>query len=530
MKRRAKRGCPVGGIHSRRAPVNLRPVIALGPLCLAACALDRVDGSLILELLGVPSEATLLEMNVRSEEREFGATISRPKDDVVREFSAIPAGSALVSVTALTDGEAVAASDQTPIVVPAWSELSVRLELHSLSALRIVDPPDGTQAHIGDGPIPIVITALDPGRKGTLVVEANGRPVGMTENSTGWIGQVDPRFVGPRLPALLELTARLTQGGRTTRSSRRVEVHRRAFALRVHALPRVAVSAGVVWVGDSSGEVFQLETSSGDAHGRWSLGGGVIALTAVGSGAMALTEGGDLVFVDSSSDPRILDLRAEGSTSLSSISKRVAVGVGRQLITFEAPDGIAETIATFGSTLRAPALVDEHGLAAADLSGAVMGFDSSGARVIATSLNEAVVAKPFRSGSGELIVSGAITGVVKGLTASSAVEYGVFGAPVVFPPCELGNELVFAAGDQLRYVSGRAVSVGAPITAPPRRLRDRVVVGTSDGRTLLVGSTVELVSVLPSAVTDLVAFEESGRFLAVGVRGDLEMLEPEVFR
>ena len=61
-------------------------------------ALDREDGALLIRLVDVPVEIDAVRATVVAGGRTFEATIPPPVDGVVRDFTAIPAGPALVDL------------------------------------------------------------------------------------------------------------------------------------------------------------------------------------------------------------------------------------------------------------------------------------------------------------------------------------------------------------------------------------------------------------------------------------------------
>ena len=82
----------------------------LTALLAAACGgpLDRKDGALRIQMTGVPDEVDALELTLHAGAREFTLTRARPANDLVDDFSAVPAGQWTLDLTLLAATTAMA--------------------------------------------------------------------------------------------------------------------------------------------------------------------------------------------------------------------------------------------------------------------------------------------------------------------------------------------------------------------------------------------------------------------------------------
>ncbi|MBI2378675.1 MAG: hypothetical protein HYV07_32070 [Deltaproteobacteria bacterium] len=513
-------------IDEPRSPRGLALVLAL-----SACALDRVDGAIVLDLEGLPSTADSIRVDVATGESRFLVRVpSAPRIDAL---SAIPVGPARLDIAALDGEDIVAEATGLRVDVERDVRTTLTVLLEPTVGLRVDDPADRSEHHVGDGDIPVVVTLLDPSVPTSIEVSAAGESIPMTPNSNGWVGSIPVSAAGVKLPAWVEVTFSAVARGRRTTLARRIRAHRSAWRAQLGPRPIAArVGADLLVVGDELGHLAFLSLATGTSSvERIALEPPIVGLAAITNGVIVRAGSGSLYRSEATALVK-LDFDATGSTLPSTFGDRALIGRGRELIAIDG-DSAPRRFAEVGGSLRAPPLVDAEGVVAADLGGRVVAFSSEGVVLGQAAVGESVLARPFRASRGELIAAGSLTGRVVALGSAGARELGTLSAPVVHTAVESLGSVWIAAGDVLFELeeTPRATRVGAPITAPPVGLRGRVVVGVSDGRVLAVDrSGFRLWSAFDSAVTGLVPLEDQGRVLALMASGLVELIAPEELR
>lgn len=504
-------------------------------------ALDREDGALLIRLVDVPVEIDAVRATVVAGGRTFEATIPPPVDGVVRDFTAIPAGPALVDLELYAGPTLLLVRRGLDVMVTVDAVIELEARFSNGPEFDVEDPGEGSAHAVHDGPIRVVVTATDPAVQARLTLRANDQDISVVSTGVGWFAEIEPSVAGEILPASIELEFEVCVEGAVglcAAVTRRVTVHRRAWSLHRDELgpaPPIVTPSGTIVFGQEPGGVGIVDATGQDLWSVGGLGDGVASRIArAGDVVVTANDDGLVSGVSTTSGQRLpwhVTLGAR-PTAPASDGVRVVIGAGRRLVAIDPMTGVEVDLEAPGGSLRATPLADGAGVVAADLRGEVVSLDAMGAVRFRASLGEAVVAAPIRAGDDIIIAT--IDGTLRrlaidGTDAQAPLDLG---AAVALRPAVIGGSVVIAAGRDLAWVDDqnvRTVAAGAPITGAPQPFLQGVVVGLANGLVLYVrpDGMRTIVSRLPAAAFEPVVLTAPDRILIGSSSGDLQMLRLE---
>jgi hypothetical protein len=510
----------------------------------AACQpFDRRDGALVVELEDLSREADTIDMTVRAAGRTFSERMTRPADDRITAFSAVPAGPAELDLRIFAGDRLLHERLAIGIEIVEGETITFPIQFEDGPAFAIDEPPEGAvYRRRGETGFPIDISVRNPELDITLEVLAEGRPIEMTPTGRGWSGFVPFDVAGDLLPAPvgLHVTACLASApSECIEQDRSVVVTRHAWEVSLPsgsaARPAASADLGRIIVADALGAVAVYGAGDGVlVAGPFPSSPVFEDLAAAGDLAGVADDAGNLVLYD-------LALGIEvGRHPIGVTTAPVARGsdlyAGAEDEVFRIDRIGRSAVLTLPGRMRAPPLVDELGIAAADIFGNVVAVDASAVPVLLADAAASIFAAPVRYGD-RLAIGTSDDRLILFEGAGSPREEIDLGAPIIFAPASLGGRLAVAAGDRVCFVdaSGSAsVRLEAPITgAPAVWSPDEVVVGLRNGWVVVVGvDRKRVMGVVRGAATSPLVVESlgpsRGRGVAVvGTGGDLAMLEPE---
>jgi len=513
----------------------------IGVAAAVACAgpLDRRDGALVIELLAVPDVVDEVGVTLHADGRVFEHRQLRPMDDRITALTAVPAGAARLDIRLFAAGTLVATRLGMPVDVEQDDTKTVSAQFDLGPEIEIRDPSEGAAHHVGDGFVPLTIRAVDPSLPTELEVVVNGEMIETLPTAIGWFAMIDPSLAGSILPAALtiDVAACAVAGARLCGDHRRVvEVHRRDWRVKLPAVAQAPATMidDLLIIGDESGALHLLELVDGSSRVEpLALAAPMSLGPAVVGDRVAVVDGEDrlmLVSPDGTRSMWNLALGPQRATAPRAYANRIVVGAGRTVVAVDASSGARSELITSPAAIRAPVLVDAHGIVVADTAGNVTVLDAADMHVTREQLGEPVLAPPVRLDAGAIVAT--LDGTVAKIDAAGLVAIADLEAPVVHPPLIVGDRVVVAAGNELSWIGRGEVTtrrLPAPITGAPAPWGsdDAVIVGLASGLLIRVHPDQPplIVSRLPGAALSPVVI--SGRIAVAGSRGDLVLLRPE---
>ncbi|MEQ8277616.1 MAG: PQQ-binding-like beta-propeller repeat protein [Deltaproteobacteria bacterium] len=458
----------------------------------ASCGgpLDRVDGSLVLTLTGLPVEADLIDLELVVGERKFETTT--PVARVIDVFSAVSAGQGTLSLT-VRDGDVVL-TRRVGIPVTIEADATVNVPIDFLAGPEIeVDAPEQVRVYERQRfDVEVVDRSFETSLY--LTVHIDGDPIDIpARTSRGWLFDVDTTTLDALFPAdvLIEIDACVDASPpRCTHVERTVRVHREVWRTELSARSSVApaVVGDRVVTADDAGLVTVFDYADGAKQFEVQRTGPLLA----GLGVV-----GDLVFV-ADADGEVVAIHTQTgtvSTWTANVGDRlptdvvpfdggVVLAAGERL-THVALDGVTRTLLVADSTIRARPFVDGETLVVADLDGNVTRLDAAGVALETVVAGPRVLAGPVRTNGVTWV--GRTQGQLHPLGQPQLDVQEAVVHPIVVMPrgvaLAAGHALVFASlPAELRFVG-----LGSPINAAPVRYGAGLLVGTHSGLWVAVG-------------------------------------------
>lgn len=479
----------------------------LTALLAAACGgpLDRKDGALRIQMTGVPDEVDALELTLHAGAREFTLARARPANDLVDDFSAVPAGQWTLDLTLLAATTPVARLEGYPVEV-VQDRVQEILTPFGDGPMLQVDLRTGAAHPVWAGPIFVEVrdrTEVPPAEL-ILSVHVDGVAQPAPPPADGsWVIQVDPApFAGARTePVIIEVEG-CYQGliAACSVGQVAVEVHRRVWGVELGARPAGAPlllePEGWLVVGDEQGNLHVVDTETGaPVQAPLTLGGELFG--------PAVRAGATVAITDRVGAVHGLEIGAGGLTArwrhplsprptpVASDGARFYVGDGARLLALAPADGVEAVLATLSAPLHAAPLADDSGTVAADLLGQVVSLDVQDNLRFRVELGGAVYATPARDAGRVRIATGEGVLITLGPAGGEALEPVALGAPVGFAPVRVASGWAVAAGRSVKFIDVGGVHdvplgervMGAPAPWPDG---EGVVVGLYNGRVVVV--------------------------------------------
>jgi outer membrane protein assembly factor BamB len=517
-----------------------RGTLGLFAICLACQPLDRRDGALVIALIRAPASVDGIDVIVRAGGRSFRELVPRPADDRITSFSAVPAGPGEVDLKLFAGSELVDARDAIPVEIVEGEVSEITVNFERGPDFTIIEPVEGEPHLLFGGPIiPVAIELVNAELMVDVTATANREPVALARAGTGFIGTIDPAIAGDVLPATitLEITACLADArSDCIQRTRAIEVTRASFRVEVApATPSRPVKWGeAIVVADGAGMVHAVTSTSGArVFEPIDLGAPVNEDIAVVGDMLYATAADGRVFVVDLSAEQIAEELELGATSAPVAGPSgVIVAADRNLISI----GDRRTIASLPRRVRAPPLVDEDGIVAADTQGNVLALDGAGAQLFLVNVGGTIYAQPVRF-AGRIVVATNVGGELIHLDPLDGGEVERVSFDLIsHAPLAIGDRLIVAAGDRVVFIQGdrtTAQPVNSNITGAPVAWGDAVVVGMQSGlvRRVTEGGS-RVIARVEGAALGLSVIESLGPgrgagIAAIGSRGDFALLEPE---
>ncbi len=458
---------------------------------LASCGgpLDRVDGSLVLTLTGLPVEADAIDLELVVGERRFETTTAVAR--VIDVFSAVSAGQGALSLT-VRDGDVVL-TRRTGIPVNIEADATVNVFVDFLAGPQIeVDAPEEVRVYERQRfDVEVVDRSFETSL--SLSVRIDGDRIEVpARTSRGWLFDVDTSALDALFPAdvLIEIDACVEASPpRCTHVERTVRVHREVWRAALSARSSVApaIVGDRVVTADDAGLVTVFDYADGTKRFEVQRSGPLLA----GLGVV-----GELVFV-ADADGEVVAVHTQTgtvSTWTAEIGDRlptdaipfdggVVLAAGERL-THVAVDGVTRTLFVADSTIRARPFVDGETLVVADVDGTVTRLDDAGVVLDTVATGPRVLAGPVRAND--------VTWVGRTQGQLHPVGHAPLdvGEAVVHPLVVMPRGVALAAGHALVFASLpaelRFVGLGSPINAAPVRYGAGLLIGTHSGLWVVV--------------------------------------------
>jgi hypothetical protein len=500
---------------------------------LVACQpLDRRDGALVIELLHVRSEVDAYRVVVRADGRSFEEMGRRPSDDVIRSFTAVPAGRAEVDVELFAGRTLVHSRVGQTIEIAEDAEATLTLNLEDGPEFEIIEPKGEYQLRTATS-IVVVVQPTNAELDVVVRATANGEAIEMQQTGTDYVGTISPSLAGAVLPApiVLEVTVCLAAAPEDCRMrSQTITVTRASWRAPIASQSRsraVAWGDALVQV-DGGGTLRVFTASTGVEKFSIALGTPVAEDIAIADDvAYATARDGRLFEID------LVVGAAPRSFPLGATSAPVAGEIG--LVVAADRDVLVDrsVVATMPGRVRAPPLVDEFGIVAADLFGNVVALDESGAMLFMANVGAPVFAAPVRYGTGTAIATSAGSIVQLDANGLETVPRVELMQPIAFAPAVIDVRLIAASGDRVVFIEGSRVvaslSVNDTITgAPVGWIDGGAIVGTQSGLVRRVTDTASKpIERVRGAALGALVLPAIGAIAAVGSDGELVLIEPE---
>jgi hypothetical protein len=555
----------MGGDRSTNMSGHFRGLLPLAALVFGCGALDRRDGSLVIDLLNSPGMVSTVDVRIAAGGRSFSRDLSLPGDHRITDFSAIPAGTATIAVILLDVNGGVLASRSQSATVEEHQSVTVTFDFSQGPAIVFLKPVSGTDHHIGDGLIPVVIDQSDRQLIGqiALSVRAHGVSSGETADlsistdTDTYVSSVDPEIAGDPLPADIELDATaclLSDRSMCSVAKLVLTVSRHDWVRSIpsiSAVKPVRAASGVL-VTDLDAHLIELAIN-GDTQATRTLRVPIRERIAVSSSvAITVDQSGTLsTFLVPSLEDGLLSF--DGATTgpiLDPSMHRVLAGAGSSLLAFDLAGGAGHPLLQAGSSIDTPPLADLLGIAAVDQRGEIFALDGSGARIFSASAGAPVWSPPIRFADRLAVATsaGRVLLFDRVGTATTAVVFDG-GGPIALPMVVTGaGSLVVAFDDRLVWIDGSgrlrsSYSFGKTITGAPEPYGsdDSVVIGLINGEALIAAPQTcvsgacprrpRVLSKMPGTAFSPLVLPAAGadpvRILVARSSGDLEMLRPE---